>query len=86
MSDSVAGKTKAYSVTGRTDTPKGEGGRVWYTSRMKRRDVLKAAALGASISIAFSQPSIRSEKTASGIAYDVQGSGPAVVLISTVKA
>jgi pimeloyl-ACP methyl ester carboxylesterase len=39
------------------------------------------ALIAASIPIA-AQPAIRAARTASGIAYDVQGAGPAVVLIS----
>ena len=40
------------------------------------------ALIAGVISIAAAQPSLREARTASGIAYDVQGSGPAVVLIS----
>jgi 3-oxoadipate enol-lactonase len=51
-------------------------------ARLLDRGAASGALIAALISIAAVQPPLRQGKTASGIAYDVQGSGPAVVLIS----
>ncbi|MBY0495017.1 MAG: hypothetical protein K2Y23_12460 [Cyanobacteria bacterium] len=43
---------------------------------------LIAAALAVAVATPAAAQSIRTGKTAGGIAYDVQGSGPALVLIT----